>query len=166
MKTLKDFLTDLGARESGGNYRAFNRYGYAGKYQMGEMALIDCGYYKKPSGNYNNDWSGEFLGKDGVFSIQGFLNNPNAQENAQIIFKKKQWRYLKALGAHKYLGQIINGYEITASGLLAGAHLKGAGAVISYLKSGGKNNSKDAFGTSVESYIKKFANYDISEITS
>ena len=166
MKTLKDFLTDLGARESGGNYRAFNRYGYAGKYQMGEMALIDCGYYKKPSGNYNNDWSGEFLGKDGVFSIQGFLNNPNAQENAQIIFKKKQWGYLKALGAHKYLGQIINGYEITASGLLAGAHLKGAGAVISYLKSGGKNNSKDAFGTSVESYIKKFANYDISEITS
>lgn len=166
MKTLKDFLTDLGARESGGNYRAFNRYGYAGKYQMGEMALIDCGYYKKPSGNYNNDWSGEFLGKDGVFSIQDFLNNPSAQENAQIIFKKKQWGYLKALGAHKYLGQIINGYEITASGLLAGAHLKGAGAVISYLKSGGKNNSKDAFGTSVESYIKKFANYDISEITS
>ena len=166
MKTLKDFLTDLGARESGGNYRAFNRYGYVGKYQMGEMALIDCGYYKKPSGNYNNDWSGEFLGKDGVFSIQDFLNNPCAQENAQIIFKKKQWGYLKALGAHKYLGQIINGYEITASGLLAGAHLKGAGAVISYLKSGGKNNSKDAFGTSVESYIKKFANYDISEITS
>lgn len=166
MKTLKDFLTDLGARESGGNYRAFNRYGYAGKYQMGEMALIDCGYYKKPSGNYNNDWSGEFLGKDRVFSIQDFLNNPSAQENAQIIFKKKQWGYLKALGAHKYLGQIINEYEITASGLLAGAHLKGAGAVISYLKSGGKNNSKDAFGTSVESYIKKFANYDISEITS
>ena len=88
MKTLKDFLTDLGARESGGNYRAFNRYGYVGKYQMGEMALIDCGYYKKPSGNYNNDWSGEFLGKDGVFSIQDFLNSPCAQENAQIIFKK------------------------------------------------------------------------------
>ena len=166
MKTLNEFLTDLGARESGGNYRAFNKYGYAGKYQMGEMALIDCGYYKKPSGNYNNDWSGEFLGKDGVFSIQDFLDNPSAQENAQIIFKKKQWEYLKALGAHKYLGQIINGYEITASGLLAGAHLKGAGAVISYLKSAGKNNSEDAFGTSVESYTKKFANYDISKIIS
>ena len=165
MKTLKDFLTDLGARESCGNYRAFNRFGYAGKYQMGEMALIDCGYYKKPSGNYNNDWSGEFLGKDGVFSIQDFLNNPSAQENAQIIFKKRQWGYLKALGAHKYLGQIINGYKITASGLLAGAHLKGAGAVISYLKSNGRNNSKDAFGTSIESYIKKFADYDVSEIT-
>ena len=165
MKTLHDFLNDLGARESGGDYKAFNRYGYAGKYQMGEMALIDCGYYKKPSKKYNNDWSGIFIGKDGVNSIQDFLNNPTAQENAQIIFKKKQWNYLKAVGADKYLGQNINGYIITASGLLAGAHLKGVGSVIDYLKSGGKNVGKDAFGTSVENYIKNFANYDVSEIT-
>ena len=32
MKTLQDFLNDLGARESGGNYKAFNKFGYAGKY--------------------------------------------------------------------------------------------------------------------------------------
>ena len=164
MKTLQNFLNDLGARESCGNYQAFNKYGYAGKYQMGEAALIDCGYYKKPSKIYNNDWSGEFTGKDGVYSIKDFLNNQKAQKNAQIIFKKKQWGYLKALGADKYAGKIINGYEITPSGLLAGAHLKGAGAVIEYLKSGGKNNPKDGFGTSVESYIRKFAGYDVSSI--
>lgn len=165
MKTLQQFLNDLGARESAGNYKAFNRYGYAGKYQMGEAALIDAGYYRKPSRRYNNDWSGEFLGKDGVKSIQDFLNNPHAQENAQIIFKKKQWSYLKAVGAHNYLGLIINGFLITPSGLLAGTHLKGAGSVIEYLKSRGKSIGKDAFGTSVESYIKQFANYDVSEIT-
>ena len=165
MKTLQQFLNDLGARESAGNYKAFNCYGYAGKYQMGEAALIDAGYYRKPSRRYNNDWSGEFLGKDGVKSIQDFLNNPKAQENAQIIFKKKQWSYLKAIGAHNYLGLIINGFLITPSGLLAGAHLKGAGSVIEYLKSGGKYIGKDGFGTSVESYIKQFANYDVSEIT-
>lgn len=165
MKTLQDFLNDLGARESGGNYKAFNKFGYAGKYQMGEAALIDAGYYKKTSRNYNNDWSGVFTGKDGVYSLQDFLNNPQAQENAQIIFKKKQWGYLKAVGAHKYSGQIINGYKITDSGLLAGAHLKGAGSVIEYLKSGGKNIGKDAFGTSVESYIKRFAGYDVRLIT-
>ena len=89
MKTLQQFLNDLGIRESGGNYRAFNRYGYAGKYQMGETALVDAGYYRKISRKYNNDWSGDFLGKDGVYSIQDFLMNPRAQENAQIIFKKK-----------------------------------------------------------------------------
>ena len=165
MKTLQQFLNDLGARESGGNYNAFNRYGYAGKYQMGEAALVDAGYYQKPSRRFNNDWSGNFSGKDGVKSIQDFLNNPKAQENAQIIFKKKQWGYLKAVGALNYLGLIINGILITPSGLLAGAHLKGAGSVYAYLKSGGKNIGKDAFGTSVESYIKQFANYDVSEIT-
>ena len=165
MKTLKQFLNDLGARESGGNYRAFNKYGYAGKYQMGEAALVDAGYYQKTSRRYNNDWSGKFLGKDGIYSIQDFLNNPKAQENAQIIFKKKQWGYLKAVGALNYLGLIINSILITPSGLLAGAHLKGAGSVIQYLKSGGKNIQKDGFGTSIESYIKQFANYDVSEIT-
>lgn len=165
MKTLQDFLNDLGARESGGNYKAFNKYGYAGKYQMGEAAMVDAGYYKKTSRIYNNDWSGTFTGRDGVKSLQDFLNNPKAQENAQILFKKKQWGYLKAVGADKYSGQIINGYKITDSGLLAGAHLKGAGSVITYLKSGGKDIGKDAFGTSVESYIKKFSGYDVSLIT-
>lgn len=166
MKTLEDFLNDLGARESGGNYKAFNKYGYAGKYQMGEAALIDSGYYKKPSGKYNNDWTGTFSGKDGVYSIQDFLNSPKAQENAQIIFKKRQWGYLKACGADKYIGKVINGYQITQSGLLAGAHLKGAGSVSAYLKSNGKDIGKDAFGTSVESYMRKFAGYDVSTICS
>lgn len=165
MKTLEQFLNNLGIRESGGNYKALNSYGYAGKYQMGEAALIDCGYYRKPSGKYNNDWSGTFTGKDGVNSIDDFLNNPKAQENAQIIFKKKQWGYLKAVGALKYIGTTLKDYTITPSGLLAGAHLKGAGSVIKYLASGGKENSKDAYGTSLESYIKGFAGYDISEIT-
>lgn len=165
MKTLQQFLNDLGARESGGNYRAFNKYGYAGKYQMGEAALVDAGYYRKPSQKYNNDWSGQFLGKDSVNSIQDFLNNAKAQENAQIVFKKKQWGYLKALGAHYYLGLIINGYTITPSALLAGAHLKGAGSVIEYLRSRGQSIPKDGFGTTIESYMKQFVNYDVSEIT-
>jgi len=164
MKTLEQFLTDLGARESGGKYNILNKFGYAGKYQMGEAALIDAGYYKKPSGRYNNDWSGIFTGKDGIKSIQDFLNNPTAQENAQIIYKKKQWKYLKAVGADKYIGKIINGYKITPSGLLAGAHLKGAGSVINYLKSNGQKIDKDAFGTSVESYIKKFSGYDVTAL--
>ena len=82
------FLDDLAILESGGNYKAFNKYGYAGKYQMGEMAMIDAGYYIK-RGNFNNDWSGKFTGKDKVYSIKDFLNNPQAQENAQLIFKKK-----------------------------------------------------------------------------
>ena len=163
MKTLQDFLDALGKRESGGNYKAFNKYGYAGKYQMGEAALIDAGYYKK-SGRYNNDWTGTFTGRDNVYSIEDFLKNPQAQENAQIAFKRRQWLYLKAVGADKFLNKFINGYSITQSGLLAGAHLKGAGGVIEYLKSNGLKNPKDAFGTSVESDMKNFGGYDVSSI--
>ena len=140
MKKLEEFLDALGQRESGGNYKAFNKYGYAGKYQMGEAALIDAGYYKK-NGKYNNDWSGIFTGVDNIHSI-----------------------YLKAIGADKFTGKYINGYCITQSGLLAGAHLKGAGGVNDYLKSNGSINPKDAFGTSVEDYIKNFAGYDVSSI--
>lgn len=166
MKTLEQFLNELGMKESGGNYKAFNKFGYAGKYQMGERALIDAGYYCKPSRKYNNDWSGKFLGKDEIWSIRDFLNNPKAQENAQKIFKKKQWGYLKAVGADKYLGLIINGILITPSGLLAGAHLKGAGSVIKYLKSNGQIIEKDGFNTSIEDYLREFSNYDVKELIS
>ena len=79
--------------------------------------------------------------------------------------KRKQWNYLKAVGADKYIGNYYNGYKITPSGLLAGAHLKGTGAVITYLTSNGKTVSKDAFGTSIESYMKDFSGYDVSKIT-
>ena len=164
-KTLNDFYNDLGARESGGNYSSVNKYGYVGKYQMGEAAMVDAGYYKKPSGKYNNDWSGQFTGKDGVYSVQDFLKNKQAQENAQKAFKQAQWNQLKAIGADKYIGKEINGVKITQSGLLAAAHLKGPGAVKEYLQSDGKNIPKDAFGTSVESYMKKFEGYDVSNVT-
>lgn len=164
-KTLDEFYNDLGARESGGNYSSVNKYGYVGKYQMGEAAMIDAGYYKKPSGRYNNDWSGQFTGKDGVYCVQDFLKNKQAQENAQKAFKQAQWNQLKAIGADKYIGKEINGVKVTQSGLLAAAHLKGPRAVKEYLQSDGKNIPKDAFGTSVENYMKKFEGYDVSSVT-
>ncbi|MBD5401413.1 hypothetical protein HDR58_01245 [bacterium] len=164
-KNIDEFYNDLGVRESGGNYSSINKYGYLGKYQMGEAAMVDAGYYKKTSRIYNNDWTGQFTGKDGIYNVQDFLNNKQSQENAQKTFKQAQWNQLKAIGADKYIGKEINGVKITQSGLLAAAHLKGPGAVKEYLQSNGKNIPKDAFGTSVESYMKKFADYDVSSIT-
>ncbi len=163
-KTLNDFYNDLGARESGGNYAATNKQGYIGKYQMGEAAMIDAGYYKKSSGKYNNDWTGEFTGKDGVHSKADFLRNKQAQENAQKAFKQKQWSYMTNF-AGKYAGKTIGGFEVTESSMLAGAHLCGQGAVQQYLESGGKIDKADGNGVKVSDYMKKFAGYDVSEIT-
>lgn len=44
-KTLEEWLEELAKRESNGNYSAVNPFGYLGKYQMGEGALTDVGYY-------------------------------------------------------------------------------------------------------------------------
>lgn len=162
-KTIDDFYKDLGIRESSGRYDVVNSIGYLGLYQIGEKAMVDAGYYK-PQKEYKNRWDGEFTGKDGVFSKEDFLNNPLAQENAQRIYKQKQWKYLKKLGADKYVDQIVGGVKITESGLLAGAHLWGQDGVMDYLESDGKKNRADINGATVKDYIKKFANYDVSEI--
>lgn len=164
-KTLDDFYNDLGARESGGNYKAVNTAGYIGKYQMGEAAMVDAGYYKpKPNGNYNNKWDGQFTGKDGIYSVEDFLDNPQAQENAQRIYKQKQWTYIKNF-AQKYDGKTINGIPITQSGMLAATHLLGQTKLLKYLQSNGRYIPKDGYGTSIEEYLRRFAGYDVSEIT-
>lgn len=64
----------------------------------------------------------------------------------------------------RFVGKRINGVQITESGILAAAHLAGAGNVKKYLRSYGKTTFNDAFGTSIYSYIKKFAGYNVSNI--
>ena len=93
------------------------------------------------------------------------MHSPEKQKAVQIDFKKKHWSYLENLKLTKYIGKTVNGTHITESGLLAGAHLVGPGGVKRFLTSNGRDDVKDANGTPVSSYIKKFAGYDISEIT-
>ena len=47
---LETYYNAIGKRESGNNYKSVNSVGYIGKYQMGEAAMIDAGYYKKSFG--------------------------------------------------------------------------------------------------------------------
>ncbi len=68
------------------------------------------------------------------------------------LFKKRKYS--------KYLGKTINGIEITISGSVAGAYLKGLGGVRKFLK--GKDNA-DAYGTKISEYIEKFGGYDLSD---
>ena len=163
----KEFFEGIGQRESSGNYKARNKSGYLGKYQMGESALVDAGYYRKKVSSwkdYNNDWSGTFIGKDGVYSVQDFLNNPQAQENAVRAFSKAQWSYIKT-EALKAEGKKINGIVMTQSGMLAGAHLVGHVELKAYLRSNGTYIPSDKNSVSIEEYIKKFSNYNVIDIT-
>jgi hypothetical protein len=100
----------------------------------------------------------------GIYDFQEFLRNVAWQDEAfKALIARNKWELRKEI--QKYSGRIINGVEITESGLVAAAHLGGAGSVKKYLRSNGRNGFKDGFGTSLSSYIRKFSNYDISNIT-
>lgn len=164
-KSLEELLEEIGLRESGGNYSAVNKYGYLGKYQLGEGVLNDTGYYKGKSPGNTQEWRGQFTGKDNVYSKEDFLKNQQAQENAMKQNMQKQWNYVKTYGYDKHINSTINGIEITPSGLLAGVHLTGVGGVGDYLNSRGQKKVQDGFNTNVEEYLRKFGGYDVSEIT-
>ena len=155
--TYGDFLDALGERESGGDYGIVNTLGYLGKYQFGELALIDVGYYTA-DGTAENDWrKGYWTGKNGIDSKADFLADGAAQEQAIRAYMKLQWVYLGE--TERFAGQTIGGLKVTESGLLAGAHLLGAGAVTAFLEGGAVAPPSDAYGTAITEYMTLFAGY-------
>lgn len=153
-----DFLDALGQRESSGDYTVVNRLGYLGKYQFGELALIDAGYYTR-DGTSTNDWrAGFWTGKGGIDSRAEFLGTPAAQEAAIRDYMELQWSYVRSVWT--YEGQVLNGLKITVSGMLAGAHLVGNGNLAKFLRSGGDDVARDANGVAVSDYVAQFGGYE------
>jgi len=156
--TYDDFFDALGDRESSGDYGVVNTLGFLGKYQFGELALIDIGYYQ-PDQTSVNDWqSAYWTGKNGIHSEADFLSDRDVQESAIRAYMELQWSYLKSVW--KYEGQTLGGMAITVSGLLAGAHLVGADEVEKFINSGGEKIPQDAYNTAVTEYMSLFAGYD------
>jgi hypothetical protein len=142
-KELSKYLDAIGHSESRNNPEAYNRYGYIGKYQFGYITLKSCGY--------------------GYICYADFVKNPSIwseedQEKAMITLLSKNEGHLRKI-IHKYNGEAIKGIVITKSGILAAAHLAGAGGVIKYFKYG--YNPKDAYGTRLEDYLIKFSGFNI-----
>lgn len=140
-KSFIAFKQAVAYKESQGKYDIVNDFGYMGKYQFGGSALRTVG----------------------ITNRKEFLNNPVLQEEA--------FKALLAINKHelqneieKYSGKVINGTEITESGILASAHLLGAGSVKRYLRSNGQVRITDGYGTTMRSYMKKFGGYDTSII--
>lgn len=73
---------------------------------------------------------------------------------------------MKRLKLQQHIGKTIKGIEITESGIIAAAHLKGYGnskhpGVIQFLKTDGEIDPKDGNKTPVSKYMSVFANYDL-----
>lgn len=140
-KTFVGFREAIAFKESRGKLNLVNPFGYMGKYQFGRSTLRTLG----------------------IYDFQEFLRNADWQEKAfRALIARNKWELRNEI--EKYCGRKINGIEITESGLLAAAHLGGAGSVKKYLRSNGRSGFKDGFGTSLRSYIKKFEGYDVSHI--
>ena len=140
-KTYTGFKQAIAIRESQGQYKLVNSFGYMGKYQFGMSALRSIG----------------------IKDRNHFLNNPRLQEKAFKALLSINKAQLED-EIEKFDGKVINGVRITESGILAAAHLGGAGSVKGYLNSNGRRKFKDGFGTSMKSYFKKFGGYDTSNI--
>lgn len=140
----KDFIgfrEALAFKESQGKYMVVNKLGYLGKYQFGKSTLK----------------------RFKIYNTHSFLRDPELQEKTFIaLCKVNKWILRKDI--NRFLGKKINGILITESGILAAAHLSGAGNVKKYLRSYGKIIFKDAFGTTIQDYMRKFKGYDVSNI--
>ncbi|MEX0288662.1 MAG: hypothetical protein AB3N14_06090 [Flavobacteriaceae bacterium] len=136
------FKEALAFKESQGNYFITNTLGYLGKYQFGIGTL-------------------QLMG---VYNATQFLNDPMLQEKVFLTnVARNKWILRKDID--RFVGKKIGGVEVTESGILAAAHLAGAGNVKKYLRSYGSLDVKDAYGTSIADYLKKFRGYDISAVS-
>ena len=128
-------------KESQGKYTVVNSLGYLGKYQFGRTTLL----------------------RFKIYNTTAFLKNPELQEKAFVaLCKVNKWILRKDI--QRTFGKSINGIKITESGILAAAHLSGAGNVKKFLRSNGAHNFSDAYGSTIQSYLKKFSGYDVSNI--
>lgn len=128
-------------KESQGKYHKVNTLGYLGKYQFGSETLKSIG----------------------VNDSLHFLNNPKLQEKAFVTLLSKNKYELRDY-ITKYEGKVINGIKITESGILAAAHLGGIGSVKKFFKTNGVRVKKDAYGTSIQKYLRDFAGYETHAI--
>lgn len=158
------FREEIGNEESRGNggYRAINKSGALGAYQLTPIALEDIGWRDK-----NGTWSEA----SGVANDEAFLNNPVAQEIALKEYLLKNRHYAAKFGSLDRIGQTIQSdggnFAITEDGLAAAMHRAGAPAVRDFLTflaergwvsdhSHWSKDQKDRFEP-IEARLRKFA---------
>ncbi len=140
---FQGFKEAIAFKESQGQYGVVNTLGYLGKYQFGANTL-------------------KLLG---VYDTKKFLSDPVLQENIfELNVSRNKWILRRDI--KRFVGKRIKGTTISESGIIAAAHLAGAGNVKKYLRSYGKTDFSDAYGSTIAYYVKKFNGYDISMIKS
>lgn len=146
----KALMAALAWKESAWKYEIENQIGYLGRYQFGAPALVECGYIKRdyyqatPSnGVCKNDAA--WTGKDGCTSKSAWFSCKSGQESAMYALLNKNYTTLSRIGGVKPDDDLC-----TVAGMLAVAHLLGAGGAKNWRMSA---SGSDANGTTGEMYF-------------
>jgi hypothetical protein len=112
---------------------------------------------------------GKYQFSQATLRMMGFKNTDNflydtRQQEAAFLAYTSLNKWVLRNDIKRYAGKTIGGVKITESGILAAAHLAGAGNVQKFLRSAGENRFEDANGTSIRYYLQKFSGYDTSHI--
>jgi len=155
LKPYAQYVQDLGARESGGDYKAKNQFGFLGKYQFGLARLSDLGLCTRVAGttgaaNRNFTWVPPY-------SEAAFLGTPALQDQCFDVHvgRYANWMALKYTQA---MGRVFCGVTVTVSGAIAVCHLVGLGGFMDLIKG---HDAQDANGTHASEYAGKFGGYAI-----
>ncbi|MEP4194306.1 MAG: hypothetical protein ABJL99_01575 [Aliishimia sp.] len=160
------------------SYTSTNTLGFVG-YQFGEALLIDLGYYDDTvfygAGATTNTWDGTWTGKNGMNSLDDFKTEA-AQE---VAIREAFGHNLKIIeeglarngqSLNDFVGTTVtyvddgveNSVELSLTGIMAAAHLRGAFGTLNLLENG--SVSSDEFGTSILRYIDQFGGYDAPSV--
>ena len=137
VKDYYAFLNDIGHRESGNRYGVVNKYGYMGRFQFGKSTLRTLKI---------------------KVDKETFLSNPQLQDYAMhklLCYNQNKLKYY----IDNFEGQIVHGILVTEPGILAAAHLGGAGSVKRWFKTG--KVRKDGNGVKITSYMERFSGYNL-----
>jgi hypothetical protein len=134
-----NFQNSMKQSESSGNYRVVNSEGYMGAYQFGNDRLQD---FKNATGK--------------SFTNKEFKNNSQLQDEVFNWHTNDIVSEINSKGLDSYIGKEINGVLVTLNGLVAVAHLGGKTGMAKFLKTNGKYNPADKFGTTLTNYLNKF----------
>ena len=174
-KRADKFLDSVAASESAGKYDIVGGAGnaYLGRYQMGPMALADAGLMSKvkkgaaiPANAVKH--GGEYYTWNAPHSKEAFLSTPEVQDEAIKKYHASVWRQLPESVRQQALDgtRTMNGVKMTPSGVIAAAHLVGAGNMRKLLRESpdGDVTIVDGNGVPATKYMEAMGNKPIDYI--
>ena len=140
----RSFSDRMGMAENSGRWTGVNEYGYGGRIQMGQARLTDA--------------ANAGVVPRGTTPEQYSRFSPAQQRAVEEWHWNDIDKQAERRGLGRFSGQVIGGVPINRDSIRAMAQLGGIGGADRFIRSGGRHNPRDANGTSLRDYGRRFGN--------